>query len=141
MSRLSFLLRFIGVVQLFFGILFTFAPARAGALLGLEPSATSDWVQWLFVMMGARFLGYGVGMFVAARDPLHHRSWIDTMIGIQVIDWVATVGFLVAGDLPLIRVASALILPVVFVGGLLWWHPRRIAASIRVPAGEVEAHG
>ena len=129
MSRLAFLLRFIAVVQLFFGVLFTFAPARAGALLGLEPSATADWVQWLFVMMGARFLGYGVGMLVAARDPLRHQSWINTMIGIQVIDWVATVGFLIAGALPIINVASALILPVVFVAGLLWWHPRRLAAA------------
>jgi hypothetical protein len=128
MSRLRFMLRFIGVVQFFFGILFTFAPAAAGGILGLEPSATTGWVQWLFVMMGARFLGYGVGMLVAARDPLAHQSWINTMIGIQVVDWVATVGFLLAGDLPLVRVASALILPVVFVGGLLWWHPRRLAA-------------
>lgn len=134
MSRLSFLLRFIGVVQLFFGVLFTFAPAQAGALLGLEPSATSGWVQWLFVMMGARFLGYGVGMFVAARDPLGHQSWINTMIGIQVIDWVATVGFLLAGDLPIVRVASALILPIVFVAGLLWWHPRRLAVTTTDPA-------
>lgn len=136
MSRLRFMLRFIAVVQLFFGVLFTFAPGFAGALLGLEPSATADWVQWLFVMMGARFLGYGVGMLVAARDPLRHQSWINTMIGIQVIDWVATVGYLIAGDLPLVRVASALILPVVFVAGLLWWHPRRLAtvATDPVPA-------
>lgn len=138
MSRLRFMLRFIGVVQLFFGVLFTLAPARAGALLGLEPSATADWVQWLFVMMGARFLGYGIGMLVAARDPLRHQTWINTMIGIQVIDWVATVGYLIAGDLPLVRVASALILPVVFVTGLLWWHPRRLAIApadrVAVPA-------
>ena len=100
MRSLRFTLRFIAIVQFFFGILFTFAPATAGGLLGLEPAAPG-WVHWLFVMMGARFLGYGVGMLVAARDPLSHQSWINTMIGIQVIDWVATVGFLLAGDLPL----------------------------------------
>jgi hypothetical protein len=141
MSRLRFLLRFIGVVQLFFGVLFTVAPARAGALLGLEPSATSDWVQWLFLMMGARFLGYGVGMLVAARDPMRHQSWINTMIGIQVIDWAGTVGYLLAGDLPVIRVASALILPVVFVAGLLWWHPRRLAAESADRAGATASVG
>ncbi len=134
MRILRFMLIVIAAVQFFFGALFTFTPASAGGLLGLEPSAPG-WVHWFFVMMGARFLGYGVGMLVAARDPLSHQSWINTMIGIQVIDWVATVGYLMAGDLPLGNVASALILPVVFVATLLWWHPRRLAApSVMVNA-------
>ena len=118
------LLRFIGVVQLFFGLLFTFAPGVAGGILGLGSDAPG-WAYWLFVMMGARFLGYGVGMLVAAREPAAHVAWINTMIAIQVIDFIGTVIFLVAGDLPLVRVASALVLPVVFVAGLVWWHPRR----------------
>ena len=69
------MLRFIGVVQFLFGLLFTLAPTAAGALLGLTP-ATPAWVAWLFVMMGARFLGYGFGMFVAARDPIANQSQI-----------------------------------------------------------------
>lgn len=126
------MLRFIGVVQFFFGVLFTFAPMAAGSLLGLTP-APPAWAAWLFVMMGARFLGYGFGMFIAARDPLNNQAWINTMIGIQVIDWIATIGFLAAGDLPLTNVLSALILPVVFVAGLVWWHPRRTEV-VRSPA-------
>jgi hypothetical protein len=66
-------------------------------------------------------------MFVAARDPGSHQSWIDTMIGIQVVDWVATVGFVLAGELPVTSVVSALVLPVVFVAALVGWHPRRVA--------------
>ena len=31
-------------------------------------------------MMGARFLGYGFGMFIAARDPLANVAWINTRI-------------------------------------------------------------
>lgn len=128
MRSLRFMLRFIAVVQFFFGVLFTLAPGAAGGLLGLEPTAPG-WVEWLFVMMGARFLGYGVGMLVASRDPLAHQSWINTMIGIQAIDWVATVVFLLAGDLPLSHVLSALVLPVIFVAALTWWHPRRSAGA------------
>jgi len=26
-------------------------------------------VDWLFVLAGGRFIGYGAGMFVAAADP------------------------------------------------------------------------
>ena len=127
MRALRVTLRFIGVVQLFFGVLFTFAPTVAGGLLGFAPAAPA-WAAWLFVMMGARFLGYGVGMLVAARDPQRHETWINTMIGIQVIDWVSTMAFLIAGDLPITSVLSAVVLPVVFVSALLWWHPRRLAA-------------
>ena len=115
-------------------MLFTFAPAIAGDLLGLSPAAPG-WVSWLFVMMGARFLGYGVGMLVATRDPLANPSWIITMIGIQVIDWLATVGYLLAGDLPLSRVASALILPILFVIALSWWHPQRLAQASATARG------
>jgi len=120
------LLRVIAVVQLFFGVLFTFAPGAAGSVLGLGSDAPG-WAHWLFVMMGARFLGYAVGMFAAARNPTAHVAWIDTMIAVQVIDLVGTVAFLAAGEVPLVRVASAVVLPVVFVAGLIAWHPRRQA--------------
>lgn len=138
MRGLRITLRFIGVVQLFFGVLFTFAPTVAGGLLGFAPDAPA-WADWLFVMMGARFLGYGAGMLVAARDPQRNESWINTMIGIQVIDWVSTMGFLLAGDLPISHVLSALVLPIVFVAALLWWHPRRALSSATVRSVVIEA--
>ena len=118
------LLRVIAVVQLVFGILFTFLPTAAGALLGLGSDAPG-WAHWLFVMMGARFLGYAVGMVAASRDPAAHTAWIDTMIVIQVVDLVGTLAFLAAGEVPFARVASAIVLPVVFVVGMTLWHPRR----------------
>lgn len=126
MRALQVLLRFVGVVQLFFGILFTFAPGAASTVLRLHPSAPG-WVDWLFVMMGARFLGYGFGMFVAARDPLAHVAWINTMIVVQIADWLSTIGYLLARDVTFSAVAPAAILPIVFVIGLLLWHPRRLA--------------
>ena len=92
MQSLRFMLRFVGAVQLFFGVLFTFAPAAAAVVLRLHPGSPG-WVNWLFIMMGARFLGYGFGMFVAARDPLANLTWINTMIVIQVVDWASTIGY------------------------------------------------
>jgi hypothetical protein len=139
MRRLAFLLRFIAVVQLWFGVLFTFAPGPSARLLGLAPAAPG-WASWLLVMMGARFLGYGVGMLAAARDPARHVVWIDTMIGVQLVDLVATIGFLAAGDIPFPNVASALVLPVVFIAGLVAWHPRRLPQpGSPVPAAETVA--
>jgi len=124
MRQLVFTLRAAGVIQFFFGALFVFAPPSAPGMLHLA-GGEPHWVTWLFVMMGARFLGYGVGMFVAARDPQHNLTWINTMIVIQVIDWVGTVWALTLGGLGLRNVTTAIVLPLAIVAALVWWHPRR----------------
>jgi hypothetical protein len=117
----------IGVFQFVLGILFLAVPGTAADLFGLQPPAP-PWATWLFAMMAARFLGYGYGMFVAARDPRTHVAWIDTMIVIQAIDWIATIGRLVHGDLSFRQVSTASFMPVLFIAGMLWFHPRRRTA-------------
>ncbi len=112
--------------QLVLGALFLVAPGATADLFGLAPDAP-PWARWLFAMMAARFLGYAYGMVVAARDPLRHVSWIDSMIAVQAIDWIATLAVLAAGDLTLQQVSTAAFMPVLFISALLWWHPRRWA--------------
>ena len=124
MNRLRFALRATGVVQLFFGSLFVIAPGLTADVLQTR-TTEPGWVDWLFVMMGARFIGYGLGMFVAARDPRRHLAWIDTMIVVQALDWASTLGFLLAGDVTLRNVTSAAVLPPLIIAALVWWHPRR----------------
>jgi hypothetical protein len=131
MRPLRLSLRVIAVVQAFFGLLFLAAPAAAPDLLGLADRQPA-WVDWLFAMMAARFLGYAVGMWLAARDPRRHVAWIDTMIGIQVLDWLATLAFLASGELALRNVTSAAFLPPLFIAALVWWHPRRARRQLRL---------
>jgi hypothetical protein len=124
----------IGVFQLLLGVLFLAAPRPTAELLGLTPAAPA-WANWLFAMMAARFLGYAYGMFGAARDPLRHRAWIDTMIVIQAIDWAATLAYLAADDVQLRQVSTAAFMPGLFIAALLWFRPRRarsgnVAASV-----------
>jgi hypothetical protein len=121
---LKITLAVIGTFQLVLGLVFLIAPARAAAALGLTPVAPG-WANWLFAMMAARFLGYAYGMFVAARHPERATAWIDMMIVIQAIDWIGTIAYLVAGDVTLRQVTTAAFMPVMFVGALLWFHPRR----------------
>lgn len=118
----------IAAFQIGFGLLFTAAPALTDDLLDLTP-AHPPWVNWLFAMMGARFLAFGYGMVVAARDPARHVAWIDAMIGVQIVDWIATVAALAGGHIALPLVTTALVAPPLFVAGLLWWHPRRRALT------------
>ncbi len=128
MRPLQITLVVIGVFQLVLGVLFVAAPAFAASMFDLTPAAP-DWANWLFAMMGARFGGFAYGMFVAARDPRRHVGWIDAMIGIQLVDWVATIGALIAGSVTLGQVTTASFMPVVFIAALVWFHPRRRAAA------------
>jgi hypothetical protein len=123
---LKLALALIGTFQLALGLVFLAAPARTAGILGLRPAAPG-WANWLFAMMAGRFLGYAYGMFAAARRPERATTWIDTMIVIQAIDWIATLAHLVVGDVSLRQVTTASFMPALFVGALVWFHPRRLA--------------
>lgn len=118
------MLRFIGVVQVILGTAFTIFPSQFIASLDL--STTPEWVYWLFAQMGARFWAFGIGMFIAAHNPTRHQSWIGLMIGIQVVDWIATIFYLGTGVVTLTQVTSAAFLPIIFVAVLIWRFPRPV---------------
>ncbi len=108
----------IGIVQIALGVAFLI-PNAFPTLLGL-PDAPA-WANWMLTMFSARALGFGYGMLLAARNPQHHRSWIVSMIGVQAVDWVATMAYLATGTLTLATVTTAAFLPLVFVAVL--WRP------------------
>ena len=103
----------IAVIQFALGAAFLAAPEQTANMLGL--SVAPGWANWLFGMMAARFLGFGYGMVVAARNPDKARPWIKAMIAIQAIDWLVTLKYLSAGAVTLAQVSTASFLPVVFV--------------------------
>lgn len=125
---LKFTLRFIALVQIVLGIAFLLAPMRSAALLGL--SAAPMWTAWLFGMMAARFLGFGYGMIVAARDPVQHRAWIGAMVFIQAIDWLVTLYYLSTGAVTLAQVTTAAFLPAVFILLVVSVYPRANAPAV-----------
>lgn len=126
MTRSSALLRFtiggIGVVQLVLGVVFIFAPSLFAAMLGVKEAPA--WVNWMFIMFGARSLGFAYGMFIAMRDPSAHIIWLRAMIGIQVIDWLGTIYFVATGSLTLLQVSGASFLPLIFIAVLTLRYPR-----------------
>jgi hypothetical protein len=124
MRPLKITLYIIGFFQLILGIAFLAAPSAVAGQLGFEPAAP-PWANWLLAMMAARFLGYAYGMVWAARHPEGARPWIETMIVIQTIDWLATLAYLHSGDVTLRQVTTASFVPVLFVTALIWFRPRR----------------
>src|ERR1700677_4326909 len=57
-------------------------------------------------------------MFVAARAPWPNRLWIDTMIAIQAVDFIATAVYLANGVLPAGHVGSAVVPPLLWIAVL-----------------------
>jgi hypothetical protein len=133
MRPLRICLYAIGISQFLLGVGFLLVPSAIEGLFDLGPDAP-PWADWLVAMLGARFLGYAAGMFVTARRPDTHLAWINTMIGIQAVDWVATLVFLISGELRFGQVGVAAVLPVLFVAALVWWHPRRQAPQAATDA-------
>jgi hypothetical protein len=128
MRPLRITLVVIGIVQILFGLPFVVAPGIYSAILHLTPAPA--WTQWFFAMNGARFLGMAYGMFLAARDPLKHRGWINAMIGIQALDWLGTISSIVTGAISFGQATDAPFLPLVFIAALLIWYPREKADSL-----------
>lgn len=127
MRPLKVTLAVIGIVQVFFGLLLVLAPGQFAPLFHF--SVAPGWVNWLFVMGGARFLGAGYGMFVAMQDPLKHRAWINAMIGIQALDWIATLANLWSKTITVSQATTATFLPLVFIVALLVFYPRKQAST------------
>lgn len=127
MKLLRFTLNFIGIVQMILGVVFLLIPAQFATMFGL--SAAPVWVHWLFAMFAARSLGFAYGMFLAAREPERHIHWAQAMIGVQAIDWAATIYYLLDGAVTLAQVTTAAFLPLLFIAVIIWRYPRQQVAG------------
>lgn len=95
MTYLRLVARIIGISQLALGALYIAAPGWFIAWQGLTPIAPDQ--GYPLAMLAARFLVYGVGMFVIARDPARHAFWLFGMVAIQAIDLAAGIGYVSTG--------------------------------------------
>lgn len=92
-------LRLVGSIQLGLGLLYLFGPDWL--LQAMGHSAVAADIHYPLGMLAARFLAYGVGLWVVARQPQAHRFWIGNMIAIQLIDLAVGLAYTANGVLPL----------------------------------------
>jgi len=118
MKALKIVLYIVGVSQLVLGALLLFVPDVFVAWMGLSHTGTD--IHYLFGMLSARFLAYGVGMFYIARDPMKNVFWIQNMIAIQVIDLGVGLFYTATGVLTL-AVAGFPMFNAALFTVLLWW--------------------
>lgn len=122
MKRLTWLLRIIGTLQILLGLGYLFAPAEFLSSMGHSIPATD--IQYPLGMLAARFLAYGVALLIIARAPTTNVLWIDTMIGIQLIDLAVGLYYTAVGVVPL----SLSGFPMFNAGWIIlllwWWRPK-----------------
>ncbi len=80
-------------------------------------------------MLAARFLAYGLGMFVIAHDPERHSFWIYNMVLIQVVDLSVGLFYTLTGVVSL-NLSVYPMFNAVVIATLLWrWRPRTTLAQ------------
>lgn len=125
--KLKVLLVVVGVVQLVLGAAYLFVPHALLHWMGHSLPAPD--INYPFGMLAARFVAYGLGLFVVARDPVRHEFWIRNMVLIQAIDLGVGVYYTLAGTVSLQRSAFPMF-NATLIAVLLWlWRPRLAHAA------------
>lgn len=78
-------------------------------------------------MLAARFIAYGVALFIIASAPMQHALWIKIMVLIQAIDLAAGIFYTLSGvvavslsGFPMFNAAWIILL-------MLLWRPKPVA--------------
>ena len=120
--QLKVLLVIVGLVQIILGLAYLFFPHALLHWMG--HSVTPMDINYPLGMLGARFLAYGVGMFVIARDPERHAFWILNMVLIQLLDLSVGLVYTLTGVVPL-SLSGFPMFNALVIASLLWlWRPR-----------------
>ncbi|WP_129676375.1 hypothetical protein [Candidatus Chloroploca sp. Khr17] len=128
MRKFTVLLQVIGVVQIVLGVLYLFVPLQFVSLLGhsLPPAD----IAYPLGMLAARFLAYGVGMFVIARAPEQHRFWITNMIFIQAVDLAVGLFYTATGVVGIALSGLPMFNATLFIILLTLWRPKVSPSSL-----------
>ncbi|MBU1304892.1 MAG: hypothetical protein KKF33_05155 [Alphaproteobacteria bacterium] len=117
MTYLRTVLLLIAVSQLALGVLTLLAPAFFIQTMGLNAVPTDGF--YLLGMLAARFLAIGVLLVVLARRQQVEPLWLQTMVGIQLVDLGVGLYYTATGILPLTVSAFPMFNAVLFSGLLL----------------------
>ena len=125
--KLKVLLIAVGIVQLILGLAYLFVPHELLRWMGHSIPATD--LNYPLGMLAARFLAYGLGMFVIARAPNRHVFWIQNMVLIQVLDLAVGLFYTFTGTIPL-NLSAFPMFNAALIAVLLWlWRPKSASAS------------
>ena len=123
MTKLTWLLRIIAILQLVLGLGFLFTPNLL--LQAMGHSSVPEDLQYPLGMLAARFIVYGLILFVVSRNPRENLLWIDGMIMIQLIDLGVGIYYTLQGVVPF-SLSWLPLFNATWITLLLWrWRPGR----------------
>lgn len=110
------LLWIIAASQLVLGALTLFLPFTFFGWMGLTipPADTA----YMIGLLGARFVAYGIGMIMLARQPEPSSFWMGNMLLIQLIDFAVGAAYLLRGIVGLSVLAFPMTNAAIFAAGL-----------------------
>lgn len=125
--KLKVFLVVIGIVQIILGIAYLIVPFEFLRWMGHTLPAPD--MGYPLGMLAARFLAYGLGMFVIARAPTRHAFWINNMVLIQLIDLAVGVVYTLSGTVSL-QLSGFPMSNAALIALLLWlWRPKSAPAA------------
>ncbi|MGQ0711694.1 MAG: hypothetical protein ACT4NV_18320 [Rhodoferax sp.] len=92
-------LRVVASVQLALGLAYLFFPGVVLASMG--HSAAAPDLYYPLGMLAARFVAYGVGLWLISRQAQRHALWVGLMGLVQAIDLAVGVVYTATGVVPL----------------------------------------
>ncbi|MGJ8529035.1 hypothetical protein [Maritalea sp.] len=125
MTKQKILLWIIAISQFALGALTLVMPQQFFLLMGLSAPPIDN--NYMLGMLAGRFIAYGAGMAMLARQEKPDHFWIRNMIFIQLIDFAAGAYYLTTGVIS-ISVAAFPMFNAALFSILLWrWFPKNHA--------------
>ena len=125
MRKMTWLLRFVGGMQILLGIFYLFAPDYFLTVIGHTIPAAD--IHYPLAMLAARFIAYGVALIYISSSPLQHRLWIYFMVLIQAIDLVAGMVYTATSIVPISLSGFPMFNAMWIIVLLLLWRPKAVA--------------
>ena len=122
MKKLTYLLYFIGLIQIILGVLYLFAPAFI--LQNTGHSLPQADIYYPLAMLAARFIAYGIAFMYIAKTALDNILWIKFMVLIQLIDLGAGIFYTISGVVTLSDSAFPMFNATWIIVLLLLWMPK-----------------